>query len=134
MSFGHSDCGEHETWASAISPPVPPMPPAPTPPLPVVPPEPPVAVTPPEPVLALFCKLTVPVLVGFVPCGVMFSLVPATQNEYLASLSSVTSVPEVVYSPLVEASKLTIPIQPVCLTVAEHVQPPLAAAVQLTES
>jgi len=93
----------------------------------------PLPAAPPEPVLPLFCKTTVPA-VGLVPCGVMFSWFSATQNAYFASLSSVTAVPEVVYFPLVDTSGLTTPIQPVWLTVAEHVQPPLAADVQLAEA
>ena len=104
------------------------MPPLPkTTPPPVVPPEPPVVVA---PLVPLFCKTTVPV-VGLVPCGVMFSCFPETQNEYLASLSSVTTLPEVVYWPRVDAPRFTKPIQPVWLTVAEHVQPPLAADVHM---
>jgi hypothetical protein len=61
----------------------------------------------------------------------MFSCFPETQNEYLASLSSVTTLPEVVYWPRVDAPRFTKPIQPVWLTVAEHVQPPLAADVHM---
>ena len=71
---------------SALLPAAPPVPPVPslpkTPPLALVPPEPPVAFAPPEPVLPLFCKTTTPVVVGLVPCGVMFSCFPDTQNEY----------------------------------------------------
>jgi hypothetical protein len=47
-------------------------------------------------VLPPFWNTIVPVVVGFVVCGVQVILLPATQYEYFAALSAVTTLPEAV--------------------------------------
>jgi hypothetical protein len=51
---------------------------------------------PPEPPLPFFWNTTVPVRVGLVICGVQVIVLPETQYEYFASLSSVTTLLAVV--------------------------------------
>jgi hypothetical protein len=73
-------------------------------------------------------------VVGLVLCGVQAILFPETQYEYFFSLSVVTTLPEVVYLPVVVGSTDSNPSPAVCLMVAGQVHPPpLAAFLQFTE-
>ena len=56
-----------------------------------------VPVVPATPVAVPFCNTTVPMIAGFVLCGVMVRVVPATQYEYVAvgTLSVESMFPEV---------------------------------------
>jgi hypothetical protein len=73
----------------------------------------------------------VPVTIGLVLCGVKVSLLFATQYENcVLSWVLVMLVPAVVKLPLVCGSEVTKAIEPVCLTVAEHVHPPSAESTQ----
>ena len=80
-----------------------------------------------------FWSTTEPVAVGFVLCGAMVMLFPETQYEYGVLPSSVSTLPEGLYVPLVDGPMDGNPIPPVCWTVVGHVHPPPAADVQLTE-
>jgi hypothetical protein len=74
-------------------------------------------------------------MVGFVLCGVQVILLPDTQYEYAASLSSVTVLPEALYLPLAAASWFITPAQPACWMVAAQVHPPvLVSSTQLIEA
>ena len=106
------------------------------PPVCSAPPEPgwpPLAVVPPEPEVPLFWSTTVPAMATPVLCGVMVNVFPEAQYEYFKVSSVVSTLPEVVYAPLVSALKDTNAIPPACWTVAEQLHPPLAASGQLTE-
>jgi hypothetical protein len=90
---------------------------------------------PPLPVELPFWNTMVPAMVGLVLCGVIVSLLPATQYAYIVlSWEIVIVLLAVVKLPSVLGLETGKPTVPVWFTVPEHVHPPSAASVQLADS
>jgi hypothetical protein len=80
------------------------------------------------------CSTTVPIVVGLAGCGVTVRVLPDTQYEYFVPPALVSAPLAAVYMSLVVASIDTTPSPPVWATVAEHVQPPALASVQVIDA